>query len=141
MAGGWRVGWSASGNAVFVGTNPARAGDAEPSPAWIAVDLRGRPVTSDTDAPAPVAWTNGPTLDVSIPVDFTSRHTIAAGARSIESGSGWITISDGKTRRIIGPGTALVATSTGRFVAALVPNAPAKNAEQPARLVVYDLGR
>jgi hypothetical protein len=143
MAGGWRVGWSASGDAVLVGTNPTRAGDAEPSPAWIAVDLRGRPVSSAANAPEPVAWTTGPTLDVSIPIDFTSRHTIAAGRRSIESADGWITVGEGTARSVVGPGTALVATATGRFVAALVPNAPPKKgqAAQPARLVVYDLGR
>lgn len=145
MAGGWRVGWSANGHALLVGTNPARAGDAEGSPAWIAVDLRGRPVTSESDAPSPVAWTTGPTLDISIPVDFTSRHTIAAGARTIESANGWITVGQGASRSIVGPGTALVATATGRFIAALVPNAPAKGGgqatEQPARLVVYDLGQ
>ena len=141
MAGGWRIGWSASGDALLVGMNPAKAADAEPSPRWIAVDLRGRPVASDSEAPAPVAWTDGPTLDVSIPIDFTSRHTIAAGARAIESANGWISVSDGRTRRIVGPGTALVATATGRFVAALVPEAPAKTPGQPARLVVYDIGR
>ena len=78
---------------------------------------------------------------MSIPIDFMSRHTIAAGARSIESGGGWIAVSDGKSRQVVGPGTALVATASGRFIAALVPNAPAKTPSQPARLVVYDLGQ
>ena len=141
MAGGWRVGWSATGDALLVGTNPARAGDAEPSPHWLAVDLRGRAVTSDSEAPATVDWTTGPTLDVSIPIDFTSRHTITGGTRAIESGDGWIVVSERGTKRIVGPGTALVATAKGRFVAALVPNAPAKTPGQPARLVVYDLGQ
>ena len=141
MAGGWRVGWSANGDALLVGTNPARAGDAEPSPHWIAVDLRGQLVASDSEAPATVDWTTGPTLDVSIPIDFTSRHTITAGARSIESGDGWIVASERGARRVVGPGTALVATAKGRFVAALVPNASSKNPGQPARLVVYDLGQ
>ena len=141
MAGGWRVGWSASGDALLVGTNPARAGDAEPSPRWLAVDLRGHAVTSDSDAPASVDWTTGPALDVSIPIDFTSRHTITAGARAIESGDGWIVVRERGTKRVVGPGTALVATAKGRFVAALVPNAPAKTPGQPARLVVYDLGQ
>jgi hypothetical protein len=141
MAGGWRVGWSADGEAVLVGTNPARAGDDEQSTGWIAVDLRGRPVMDRNESPAPVAWTTGPTLDVSIPVDFASAHTIAAGGWSIESANGWISASSGKTRRIVGPGTALVATARGRFVAALVPVAPGKTPGQPARLVVYDLGQ
>jgi len=141
MAGGWRVGWSAGGDALLVGTNPARAGDAEPAPRWIAVDLRGRPVASDSEAPATVDWTSGPTLDLSIPIDFTSRHAIPAGTRSIESGDGWIVVTERGTRRVVGPGTALVATAKGRFVAALVPNAPAKTPGQPARLVVYDLGQ
>ena len=141
MAGGWRVGWTSNGDALLVGTNPARAGDAEPSPHWIAVDLRGQPVASDSEAPATVDWTTGPTLDVSIPIDFTSRHSITAGARTIESGDGWIVASERGVRRVIGPGTALVATAKGRFVAALVPAAPAKNPGQPARLVVYDLGQ
>ena len=141
MAGGWRVGWSTAGDAVLVGTNPARAGDDEPSPQWIAVDLRGRPVPDGGESPAPVAWTTGPTLDSSIPVDFISGHSIAAGEFSIESANGWITAVGPKSRRIVGPGTALVATARGRFVAALVPAAPSKVPGQPARLVVYDLGQ
>lgn len=140
MAGGWRIGWSANGDALLVGTNPARAGDAEGAPAWVAVDLRGHAVAGAAESPAPVAWTTGPTLDASIPVDLTSGHAIAAGTRSIESANGWITAVEGKTRRVLGPGTALVATARGRFVAALVPNAPAKAPGQPARLVVYDMG-
>lgn len=142
MAGGWRVGWSGNSDALLVGLNPTRAADAEPSPSFVAVDLRGhRLAAGESDAPAPVAWTSGPTLDVSIPVDFTSRHTIAAGARSIDSADGWITTTAGRTVRVVGPGTALVATANGRFVAALVPNVPTKTPGQPARLVVYDLGR
>ena len=105
------------------------------------MDLRGHAVTSDSDAPATVDWTTGPTLDVSIPIGFSSRHTITAGARAIESGDGWIVVSERGTKRVVGPGTALVATAKGRFVAALVPNAPAKAPGQPARLVVYDLGQ
>jgi hypothetical protein len=141
MAGGWRVGWSVAGDAVLVGTNPARAGDDEQSAQWIAVDLRGRPAPNGGESPAPVAWTDGPTLDISIPVDFTSAHSIAAGDRSIESANGWITAVTGNARRIVGPGTALVATARGRFIAALVPAAPSKMPGQPARLVVYDLGQ
>lgn len=142
MAGGWRVGWSGNSGALLVGLNPARAADAEPSPRFVAVDARGQRVSAaETETPAPVAWTSGPTLDVSIPVDFSSRHTIAAGARSIESAAGWITTTTGKTVLVVGPGTALVATANGRYIAALVPNAPARTPGQPARLVVYDLGR
>jgi hypothetical protein len=143
MAGGWRVGWSASGDALLVGTNPKRAGDDEPAAGWLPVDLKGKPVTSADAAPTPVAWTTGPTIDMSVPVDFVSAHTIAAGGRTIESGGGWIRVRAGSTLHLVGPGTALVATATGRFVAALVPEAPAKRgapAAQPARLVVYDLG-
>jgi hypothetical protein len=141
MAGGWRVGWSAAGDAVLIGSNPTRAVDDEQSPRWIAVDLRGRPAPNGGDSPAPVAWTDGPTLDSSIPIDFTSGHSIAAGDLSIESANGLITAVGAKTRRVVGPGTALVATARGRFIAALVPVAPSKIPGQPARLVVYDLGQ
>ena len=144
MAGGWRIGWSAAGDALLVGTNPKRAGDDEPASGWMAVDLRGKRVGDAGDTPAPVAWTEGPTLDVGVPVDFVSAHTIAAGNRSIESAAGWIRVREGTTSRIVGPGTALVATATGRFVAALVPDAsgkPGDSSSHPARLVVYDLGR
>lgn len=141
MAGGWRVGWSSDGDALLVGTNPRRAGDDEPSAGWIAVDLRGRRVALEGASPAPVAWTEGPTLDTGVPVDFESAHEIAAGARGIASGAGWIRVRTGGRDRIVGPGTALAATAGGRFVAALVPNVGRREGEQPARLVVYDLGR
>ena len=144
MAGGWRVGWSSAGDALLVGTNPARAGDDESSPSFVAVDLRGRPVEGETPSPTAVEWTSGPTLDISVPVDFSEQHTIAAGARTIESGNGWVRVRErigGRDAvRVVGPGTALVATASGRYVAALVPNDRGKTADHPARLVVYDLG-
>jgi hypothetical protein len=91
-----------------------------------------------------VPWTMGPTLDVSVPVDFNEQHTIAAGSRTIESGSGWVRVHERNEPRgvthVVGPGTALVATASGRFVAALVPNDFGKPGDHPARLVVYDLG-
>ena len=141
MAGGWRMGWSANGDALLVGTNPRRAGDDEPSPGWIAVDLRGERLPAAEATPAAVAWTEGPTLDTSVPVDFVSAHDIRAGARTIASGEGWIRSRDRGSDRIVGPGTALAATASGRFVAALVPNVGRREGEQVARLVVYDLGR
>ena len=145
MAGGWRVGWSSAGDALLVGANPARAGDDESSPSFVAVDLRGRPIPGETPSPAMVPWTMGPTLDVSVPVDFNEQHTIAAGARTIESGSGWVRVRERSEPRgvthVVGPGTALVATASGRFVAALVPNDSGKPGDHPARLVVYDLGQ
>ena len=144
MAGGWRVGWSSAGDALLVGSNPTRAGDDESSPSFLAVDLRGRLIPGETPSPAIVPWTMGPTLDVSVPVDFNEQHTIAAGARTIESGNGWVRVRERSEPRgvthVVGPGTALVATASGRFVAALVPNASGKSGDQPARLVVYDLG-
>lgn len=141
MAGGWRVGWSSDGDALLVGTNPRRANDDEPSPGWIPVDLRGRRLALEGASPAPVAWTEGPTLDSGVPVDFESAHEIAAGSRSVASGAGWIRVRAGGRDRIVGPGTALAATAGGRFVAALVPNVGRREGEQPARLVVYDIGR
>jgi hypothetical protein len=141
MAGGWRVGWSANGDALLVGTNPRRAGDDEASPGWIPVDLRGRRLAEGDATPAPVAWTEGPTLDSSVPIDFDSGHEIAAGARTIASGAGWIRVRGGGSDRIVGPGTALAATASGRYVAALVPNVGRREGEQVARLIVYDLGR
>lgn len=141
MAGGWRVGWSGSGEALLVGTNPRRAGDDEASPGWIATDLQGRRLDASEATPAPVAWTEGPTLDSSLPVDFVSGHQIAAGSRTIASGDGWIRAREAGIDRIVGPGTALAATASGRFVAALVPNVGRREGEQQARLIVYDLGR
>ena len=142
MAGGWRVGWSSAGDALLVGANPSRAGDDESAPSFTTVDLRGRPLGGETPSPAAVPWTAGPTLDLSVPMDFTEQHTIAAGARTIESGGGWVRVrkTGGSGVQVIGPGTALVATASGRFIVAIVPNATQKSGEQPARLVVYDLG-
>ena len=143
MAGGWRIGWSSAGDALLVGTNPGRAGDDESAPSMIAVDLRGRALGGDPPSPAVVPWTTGPTLDVSVPADFAEQHTITAGSRTIESGGGWVRVRDRGApggAAVVGPGTALVATASGRFVVALVPNESRKAGEQPARLVVYDLG-
>ena len=144
MAGGWRVGWSSAGDALLVGMNPARAGDEESAPSFVAVDLRGRPIAGDVPSPAVVPWTTGPTLDSSVPVDFSEEHSISAGVRTIESSAGWVRVRDrgrpSATATIVGPGTALVATASGRYVVALVPNDSKKSGDHPARLVVYDVG-
>ena len=141
MAGGWRVGWSAAGDALLVGTNPVRAGDDDESPSWLAVDLRGERVDGETPDPETVAWTTGPTLDISVPVDFTTEHRIEAGARILESGGGWVRVrAPGGPARVVGPGTVLAATAAGRFVLVLVPNVETRSYDHPARVIVYDLG-
>ena len=144
MTGGWRVAWSTAGDALLVGMNPARAGDDENAPSFMAVDLRGKPIVGEPPSPAVVPWTTGPTLDISVPVDFTEDHSISAGVRTIESSAGWVRVRDrgrsAASAAIVGPGTALVATASGRYVVALVPNDSLKPGDQPARLVVYDIG-
>jgi hypothetical protein len=90
---------------------------------------------------APVTWTTGPTIDYGGVHDLPAPTPIVAGTRRIERSGGWIRVRDGTTApRVIGPGQALAATATGRFVAALVPTIESRESH-PMQLVVYRLDR
>jgi hypothetical protein len=144
VAGGWRVGWTVRGDLVAVGTSPKYVQDYTPSPSWLSLDpvtlqLRG-PLPSE--AMAPVPWTEGPVLDISVPVDTVTARPIMIDGFTIASAGGWITIATfpaSGPARVIGPGIALAATRSGRFIAALVPWPDAGEFDQPARLVVYQV--
>jgi hypothetical protein len=145
IPGGWRVGWTARGDLVAVGTAPKYVQDYTPSREWLALD----PVTLQPRGPilaetiVPVRWSEGPVLDVSVPLDTVTAPPIEIDGFTITSSGGWITIAPsadtGGRRRIIGPGIALAATRSGRFIAALVPWPDAGRFDQPARLVVYQV--
>lgn len=138
VAAGWRVGWSADGSTLAAGTAPApRIGDDVPAARWIALDpATGTPKGELPPAArlASVAWTEGPTIDISVAPDSTPRSIVVEGG-AVES-------SDGRIRlgaRLVGPGIALAATRTGRYILALAPNPAAKEYEARYRLVVYAL--
>jgi hypothetical protein len=79
-----------------------------------------------------VPWVEGPTVDISVAPD-TSRKAIPIEDGGVESRGGWIRARG----RLIGPGTLLAATRSGRFIVALVPNPAAKEYEAKEYLAVY----
>ena len=143
VAGGWRVAWTASGDTLAIGAGPRMAQDDSPSPSWIALDAATlEPRGSLTpDKLATIRWSEGPVLDVSIPLDTVSAPPIEIDGFTIASTKGWISVgpSSGGRRRIVGPGIALAATKSGRFIAALVRWPDTGQYDQPARLVVYQV--
>ena len=151
VARGWRVRWTADGRAVGLGNNPARAQDDEFSQSWAALDPTtgaiSTSIPSDSKLEQP-KWTEGPVLDVSVPVDITKAPKLFAKVGeinyTIESERGVITLrgSDATTPAVvIGPGTALAATAGGRYILALAPRAQVKEGEAPVELVVYSVSR
>jgi hypothetical protein len=145
VAGGWRVRWSADGRTLAVATAPTGVTDNAPARAWLAVDVynglvRGR-LAPETRL-ATVPWTDGPLIDVSAPLDSSAR-TLALDGGVVTSGGGWIRMRGGASEwtepRIVGPGTALAVTRTGRFIAALVPRPGAKETDAKTELVVYEI--
>ncbi len=137
--GGWRVLWSAHGDSLFAGLAPRRVLDDAPSARWVALDpatgarvgtLIGEPAAAD------VAWVDGPTLDISVPLDTGARVALPIAGGQVESRGGWIRVRG----QVIGPGIALAATHAGRFVAALVPDPSAREFEASHMLVVYTVG-
>lgn len=150
---GWRVRWTSDGSTVAVGSTPQRVQDNAPSPAWAALDPKTGALHGSLPTGAKLvtpAWKNGPTIDISVPVDMTAAPNIEVGegpaAMIIESARGIISMrpvaSTGTAQPItIGPGIALAATATGRFILALAPRQKAGQYDHPVELVVYTVTR
>jgi hypothetical protein len=145
VSGGWRVRWSADGRTLAVATGPTGVTDDAPARAWLAVDVhnglvRGRLAPEARLATVP--WVRGPLIDVSAPLDSSAR-SLAVDDGVVTSEDGWIRMRGGASGwsepRIVGPGTALAVTRTGRFIAALVPRPGAKETEAKTELVVYEI--
>ena len=135
VGSGWRVRWTRDGSRLIAGRAPNSAQDYAQATEWTALDPRTGEPAGEVPPPhqlADVAWVEGPTVDISVQLD-TSRKAIPIEGGGVESRGGWI-----KARgRLIGPGTVLAATRSGRFIAALVPNPAAKEYEAKEYLAVY----
>ena len=137
---GWRVGWSCDGRDVVIGVRPERVQDDAPAKSTRRVAVDGAR-TSAAEPARPVAWVEGPTLDISVPVARGAR-TLRARGRMIEGKSNRITVRDSTTAgwsppREVGPGVPLAVTRGARFVLAIAPRADAKRYESPDHAVVY----
>lgn len=151
IARGWRVRWTSDGRVVGLGNNPARAQDDEFSQSWAALDPTTGSISTSIPGDSKLEqprWTEGPTLDVSIPVDMTKAPQLFAKSGeinyTIESDRGVITLraSDATNPAIaVGPGIALAATAGGRYILALAPRAKVGEGESPVELVVYSVSR
>jgi hypothetical protein len=150
IAGGWRVRWTADGSTLALGNSPSKAVDNEPSQTWSALD----PVTGALHGTLPsnasvaeVKFTEGPTLDRSLPIDMTQSPPIqirrGTQTYTIQTIRGVITITDppgtGSTgaQHVIGAGIALAASADGRYIVAIAPRSKADPNENSLEPVVY----
>lgn len=135
-AGGWQVGWDRQGDTVLAGLPGERVADDARARGWIAFPATGgAPAPSAAPAePTWYQWTDGPTVDISVPPD-TGLRKVKTDAGTLESRGGWIRL-DG---RILAPGVALTGTRDGRWVAALVPDPAAKEYEAGYYLAVLEV--
>jgi hypothetical protein len=151
VARGWRVRWTADGSTLALGNAPSRAVDNEPSQTWSALD----PVTGALHGTLPansklaeVKFTEGPTLDRSLPTDMTKSPPIPIQhgnqTFNVQSERGVITIVEttpgSATKaapRVVGAGLALAATAGGRYIVALAPRARPDPNEPAVEPVVY----
>jgi hypothetical protein len=138
IAGGWRVGWTKDGKLLTIGAKPERVQDDAPSPSWLAVDPESGTVRGPVDPSdlGQVDWVDGPVIDISVPIDLAETRSLAIENGTLESRGGWIRLNG----RIIGPGLAVAATRSGRFIAALAPRPDAKEYEATVEPVVYRVG-
>ena len=146
-AAGWRAAWTKTGSLAAFGGAPRTVQDDSPSPWYILVDPvtgAARDTVRDRSSLAEVAWIEGPTLDISVPFDHQRRRSVDAGARTIVSEGGWIRVrarGEEGPGRVVGQGSALAATASGRFVLALMLDPAAGEYESPDIAVVYELAR
>ncbi|HEY0971624.1 MAG TPA: hypothetical protein VGE02_11710 [Gemmatimonadales bacterium] len=150
VAGGWRVRWSADGRTLAVGLPPGSASsprvprDDAPAAQWLAVDLRTHLVRGALPSHvqlASVSWVEGPTFDVSVDPP-TSAPPIDVQGGVVETAGGWVVIRGQRTggrRFVVGPGVALAATASGRFVLAVVPVVDPEEGAPRLRPVVYQI--
>ena len=151
VARGWRVRWTADGSTLALGNSPSRAADNEPSQTWSALD----PLTGALHGTLPanskladVKFTQGPTLDRSLPMDMSKSPPIPIRhgnqTFNVQSEHGVITLVEttpGSTSkaapRVVGAGMALAATAGGRYIVALAPRGKADPNEPAVEPVVY----
>jgi hypothetical protein len=153
IANGWRVRWTRDGRALVLGSRPLRTADDAPATRWDVVDAGTAPARSASERAqslggdvgrVELAWTEGPTIDISAVHDLDSATTIAIDGGTVESRGGtvWVRTRGASATAIeVGPGVALAATRGGRFVAALAPAPAAREYEPKVRLVVYRVDR
>ena len=137
---GWRVSWSSDGHDVLIGVRPERVQDNAPAKLTHRVAVEGGPPGSAPPAD-PIPWSDGPTLDISVPIARDAR-TLRARARVIEGTGARITVRDSSAEgwsapRDVGPGVPLTTTRNGRFVLAIAPRTDARQYESPDHAVVY----
>ena len=150
VARGWRVRWTADGSTLALGNAPSRAVDNEPSQTWSALD----PLTGALHGTLPanskladVKFTEGPTIDRSLPIALTQSPSIqiqrGKDVYTIQSVRGVITIVGppevGSTgaQRVVGAGMALAATAGGRYIIALAPRSTPDPNGSTVEPVVY----
>jgi hypothetical protein len=153
VARGWRIRWTTDGSTLALGNSPARAVDNEPSQTWSALDpltgaLHGTLPANSTLAD--VKFTQGPTLDRSLPIDMSKSPPIeikhGTQTFNIESERGVITLVEttpGATSKaapqVVGAGMALAATANGRYIVALSPRSMRDPNEMAVEPVVYTI--
>ena len=127
---GWRVRWTRGGDSVAAGSAPVRIDDQAGPTRWTLVrgdarDYRGDHRTlTDSSSLVAMKWVEGPTIDISVPIDTRKATVLDVAAARIESRDGIITRTprDGSPMRV-GPGLPLAATASGVYILALVPRA------------------
>lgn len=148
IAEGWRLGWSSDGSRLAIGAPPELISDDGPARAWRLVDPATGASRGVTDAASVTRprWTEGPTLDISTPIDMKQRRAFRTGDADVESEDGWIrvyarTSARLRSPRIVGPGVALTTSASGDFIVALASDPDAKSYESTNRLIVYHIVR
>lgn len=148
IARGWRLRWSADGSLLGLGSNPQMVQDDEQSASWTALDPGSGAVSSALPGGTRLVepeWVTGPHLGYGLELNVTDAPPITVRSRGlnyvIESRRGIITIRDPafqtQTPVPVGPGVALAASGSGRYIVALRPRANVAEYDIPVEVVVY----
>jgi hypothetical protein len=145
-AGVWQVRWSYGAVLLGLGTRPMRAQDDALAERWSLVEP-GEGVTLRAiraDSLSEVPWQEGPRLERGTPIDLRTANELVLGPSKVVHVDGTIrlvaTKPGGPATVVVGPGRALAATATGRFIVALVPGPSSSDpSAMPYRVVVYQI--